>query len=151
VSPLDRCLIQIPSLAFLVANVLQQTSVRESRLQPNANATSPLPWQISDPLHQLPQQQQKVAMAGQWHPLRPNARRAAVVLVVAVAVRVEARKPQQHPVAVAVAVATVAVVAVVAAAAVAVAVAAVEVCLSYHVSLKIARRGGGGIPWSVSV
>jgi hypothetical protein len=70
-----------------------------------------------------------------------------VVLVVAVAVRVEARKPQQHPVAVGVA--PVAVVAVVAAAVAA--VAAVEVCLSYHVSLKIARRGGGGIPWSVSV
>jgi hypothetical protein len=56
-----------------------------------------------------------------------------VVLVVAVAVRVEARKPQPHPVAVAVA------------------VAAVEVCLSYHVSLKIARKGGVGIRWSVSV
>jgi hypothetical protein len=70
--------------------------------------------------------------------------------VVVAAVRVEARKPQQHhPVAVAVAVATVAVAVAVAVAAAA--VAAVEVCLSYHVSLKIARRGGGGIRWSVSV
>jgi len=66
-------------------------------------------------------------------------------VVVVAAVRVEARKPQQHH-PVAVAVATVAVVAVAA-----VAVAAVEVCLSYHVSLKIARKGGVGIRWSVSV
>ena len=64
----------------------------------------------------------------------------AVVVVVVVAVVVVA--------AVAAVAAVVAVVAPAAAAAVGVVVAG---CLSYRVSLKIARKGGVGIRWSVSV